>query len=66
MGNLVPVVALIVACWAARTRAMREDGPAIGRLCLEVLGFLVTTFLFYVAVSGIALPRFSGWWRHVD
>jgi hypothetical protein len=39
------------------------DGEAVGRLSLQVVGFLVSAWLFYLALSSVTMPLFSGWWR---
>ncbi len=65
MGRIVLLVSVIVGVMLAGTQARPTDGEAVGRLCLEAAGFVVTTFLFYVALKGASLPRFSARWLSV-
>ena len=62
MGRSVLLVAVIVGVMLAGAQAKPTDGEAVGRLCLEGLGFVVTTFLFYVAFKDISLPHFFARW----
>ena len=63
MGRIVLFAAVLVGGIAAGTQAKPTDGEALGRLCLQAIGFLVTTFLLYVAFRDAPLPRFGGRYR---
>lgn len=58
MARIVILVAVVVGCLMAQGQVRPVDGEAVGRLCLQIVGFLVTTFLFYVASRGVTLPAF--------
>ncbi len=65
MGRIVLLVAVIIGYMLAAAQARPTDAEAMGRLCLQAVGFVVTTFLFYVALNDVTLPRISGSWRNV-
>jgi len=52
MSRLVPVGGAILGSLIGFGRAEAMDGQAAGRLSLELVGFLVVGFLFYLAFSG--------------
>ncbi len=57
MGRMVLLGAVIVGCVLGGAQAKPTDGEAVGRLCLEAAGFVVTTFLLYLALHDARLPR---------
>ena len=63
MMRLVIVTALILGSLAGSAEAQTMNGEAAGRFSLEVVGFLVTGFLFYLAFSGALRALLSRTWR---
>ncbi len=57
MTRLVMLVLVLLGYLVGRAEAL--DGEATGRFSLEVVGLVVTAFLFYVAFSGVIMARFS-------
>jgi hypothetical protein len=64
MTRLVFLVAAILDSLAGGAQARPMDGEAVGRFSLQVVGFLVSAWLFYLALSGVTMPLFSGRWRN--
>jgi hypothetical protein len=61
MTRLATLILVLLGYLAGGAEAM--DGEAAGRFLLELVGLLVTAFLFYLAFSGAIRAFFPSKWR---
>lgn len=68
MARIVILVAMVLGSVASFAQSKAMDAEAIGRCSLQLVGLLVTAFLFDVALRDVAFndvtkALFSGRWR---
>jgi len=61
MARLPTLILILLGYLVGCAEAM--TGEATGRFSLELVGLIVTAFLFYLAFSSVATALFSGKWR---
>jgi len=63
MTRLVLLVLVMLGYLVGCAESAAMDGEAAGRFSLELVGFVLAAFLFYLACSGAILALLSRRWR---